>query len=67
MHIQFSRELLEGFLMSCYSDNGGFADRPEDEPDLFHTHFTLCFMAKKFGLQEPDLSLNVDKRLIEKW
>jgi geranylgeranyl transferase type-2 subunit beta len=34
---------LREFILACADTaNGGFADRPGDQPDVFHTVFALC-------------------------
>jgi geranylgeranyl transferase type-2 subunit beta len=37
------RPALRKFILSCQdAEHGGFADRPEDAVDVFHTCFSIC-------------------------
>lgn len=49
------REKLFEFILSC-QDDGGFSDRPGNEPDLFHLMYSLASMSllKKCDIKEID-------------
>lgn len=36
---------LKKFVMECEDENGGFSDRPENKPDLFHLMFSLASLS----------------------
>jgi geranylgeranyl transferase type-2 subunit beta len=47
------KKALQDFILSCQdTEKGGFADRPGDEVDVFHTHFAIAGLSL---LQYPDL------------
>lgn len=64
-------EMLEKFILQCQDqEDGGFADRPENQTDVYHTCFAVCGLAllvpEKYGLQEIDPVLCLPKSVAEK-
>lgn len=64
-------EMLERFILQCQdSEDGGFADRPENQTDVYHTCFAVCGLAlvapEKYGLKEVDPILCLPKNLARK-
>ncbi|MFH4983456.1 hypothetical protein AB6A40_010165 [Gnathostoma spinigerum] len=57
---------MVNFIMVCQDEDGGFADRPGDEPDPYHTLFGLAglslFRHKKYCLNEIDAVFCMTKR-----
>ena len=48
---------LKTFILRCQDDiNGGISDRPDDEPDVYHTFFGIAGLSlmKHEGLEEID-------------
>lgn len=47
---------LKAFVLSCEDEDGGFSDRPRNEPDLFHLMFSLASLSlmKAEGLESVD-------------
>ena len=51
---------LEPYLIACRDDRiGGFGKTPEDEADLYHTHFALSALALKHDGRDFDAALDV--------
>lgn len=66
-----SAEKLEMFILECQdSDEGGCADRPDNQADVYHTCFSLCGLAliapKKYALNEVDPVLCLPKSVAAK-
>ena len=40
-----NKSLLLKFITDCQDEDGGIADRPGNQPDVFHTFFGLAGMA----------------------
>ncbi|CAL5999038.1 Geranylgeranyltransferase_type-2 subunit beta [Hexamita inflata] len=59
--LKFAEEQLKKFVLSC--QDGGFADRPEDEVDLFHTHFCCLYLME----DKVERVLGVRADLVEGW
>jgi geranylgeranyl transferase type-2 subunit beta len=38
----FDKNLLRGWILQCQDEDGGFADRPGNVQDVFHTFFGLA-------------------------
>ena len=58
------KDLLRNWILQCQeTDDGGFADRPENCADVFHTFFALAALSMmgKDGLEEIDCHMAVLK------
>lgn len=64
-------EKLEGFILGCQDlEDGGFADRPGNQTDVYHTCFSICGLAlasaDKYSLEEVDPVLCLPKSVASK-
>ncbi|ELA41501.1 uncharacterized protein VICG_01485 [Vittaforma corneae ATCC 50505] len=54
-------EKLQEFIFSCEGDEGGFSDRPGNEPDLYHLMFSLASLSllgnKKLDNIDPGFAI----------
>lgn len=62
---------LELFILECQDlEDGGFADRPGNETDVYHTCFSICGLAlicpEKYGLEEVNPVLCLPKKIATK-
>lgn len=62
---------LEHFILECQDlEDGGFADRPGNQTDVYHTCFSICGLAltfpDKYGLEEVDPVLCLPKSIASK-
>ena len=64
-------EKLDSFILECQDlEDGGFADRPGNQTDVYHTCFAICGLAltfpEKYGLEYVDPVLCLPKVLSAK-